>query len=153
MRNTAAVLVMALLCGALGALFFVPAHSDSPYVREDIRIPVPDGHYSIALTILRPRGDGPFGALVLNHGVGEDERERFLESPALLAQAASAFVARGYAVIMPLRRGFGETGGPFAEDAASAAVRTTGAASVQRPGTCSRPTNSRASCRTSIRTG
>src|SRR5262249_59811277 len=88
--------VLALLCAALGALFIAPARSDSPYVRDDVRIPVADGHYSLALTILRPRGEGPFGAIVLNHGVGEGARERFLESPTLFIQAASAFVSRGY---------------------------------------------------------
>ena len=116
-RTVWAGLVLGLLCAVLGVLVLAPAHNASPYVREDIRIPVADGHYSLALTILRPRGDGPFGAVVLNHGVGEGARERFLESPTLFIQAASAFVARGYAVIMPLRRGFGETGGAFAEDA------------------------------------
>lgn len=117
MRGSWVGLVLALLCAALGALLLVPPSSDSPYVRDDIRIPVADGHYSLAVTILRPRGDGPFGAIVLNHGVGEGVRDRFLESPTLFIQAAGAFVARGYAVVMPLRRGFGETGGAFAEDA------------------------------------
>lgn len=110
-------LVIALLCAAMGALFLAPARSDSAYVRDDIRIPVADGHYSLAVTILRPRGEGPFGAIVLNHGANADPRQRFLESPTLFIQAASAFVARGYVVVMPLRRGFGETGGAFAEDA------------------------------------
>ena len=110
-------LVAALLCAALGTLLLTPSRNDSPYVRDDVRIPVADGHYSLALTILRPRGDGPFGAIVLNHGVGEGARERFLESPTLFIQAASAFVSRDYVVVMPLRRGFGESGGEFAEDA------------------------------------
>jgi dienelactone hydrolase len=109
------------LSAALFCLFLIPSGgADSPYVREDIRVPVPEGHYSLAVTILRPRGDGPFGAVILNHGVGE-ERDRFLESPDLFIQAAGAFVQRGYAVIMPLRRGFGETGGVFAEDAGECA--------------------------------
>ena len=116
-RNGPVGLILALLGAAIGALLLAPAHSDSPYVRDDIRIPVPERHYSLALTILRPRGDGPFGAIILNHGVGEDARDRFLESPTLFIQAASAFVALGYVVVMPLRRGFGETGGAFAEDA------------------------------------
>src|SRR5258706_3054735 len=120
-RIGAAGLVLALLWTAFGALLLAPAHKDSAYlgdnIRDDIRIPAADGHYSLALTILRPRGDGPFGAIVLNHGVGGGERERFLESPALFIQAARAFVKRDYVVVMPLRRGFGETGGEFAEDA------------------------------------
>ena len=39
----------------------------------------------------------------------------------MLLHTAAAFAQRGYAVVMPLRRGFGATGGEFAED----------------PGTCS----------------
>jgi hypothetical protein len=37
-------------------------------VQEDIRIPAGNGRYSIAATILRPEGAGPYGAIVLNHG-------------------------------------------------------------------------------------
>jgi len=119
----AARLVIVVLSVALGVLLVAPRHDRSPYLRDDIRIPVPEGHYSLAVTIVRPRGDGPFGAIVLNHGVGVGAVERFLESPTLLIQAASAFVSRGYVVVMPLRRGFGETGGAFAES----------------PGECSNP--------------
>jgi dienelactone hydrolase len=123
MGTMAARLILLVLSLALGALLVWPSSSKSPYVRDDIRIPVPDGHYSLAVTILRPRGEGPFGAIVLNHGVGVGAYERFVESPTLLIQAASAFVSRGYAVVMPLRRGFGETGGAF----------------VESPGECSNP--------------
>lgn len=44
---------------------------------------------------------------------------REAESPALFLHTATAFAQRDYAVFMPLRRGFGATGGPFAEDAGS----------------------------------
>src|SRR5688572_13755193 len=121
MRSMRVLWILVLWCAALGGLAFVPAQNASPYVRDDIRIPVADGHQSLALTIIRPRGEGPFGAVILNHGVGQGARERFLESPTLLIQAAGAFVSRGYAVIMPLRRGFGETGGAFAENAGTCA--------------------------------
>ena len=40
-----------------------------------------------------------------------------------MINAASVFARRGYVVVMPLRRGFGATGGEFAED----------------PGTCANP--------------
>ncbi|HEX6318119.1 MAG TPA: prolyl oligopeptidase family serine peptidase [Burkholderiales bacterium] len=88
-------------------------------VEEHIRIPALGGRYTIATTILRPAGPGPFGAIVLNHGVPLTARERERESAALLRPAAEVFAERGYAVIMPLRRGFGATGGWFAEDAGS----------------------------------
>ncbi|HEX6267245.1 MAG TPA: alpha/beta hydrolase [Burkholderiales bacterium] len=86
-------------------------------VQERLRIPGPGGRYTIATTVLRPQGQGPFGAIVLNHGVALSADARRNESAALLMPAAEVFAERGYAVIMPLRRGFGATGGWFAEDA------------------------------------
>ena len=73
--------------------------------------------------MLRPEGQGPFGAVVLNHGVSASARERARESSDLLINAAAVFARRGYVVVMPLRRGFGATGGEMAED----------------PGSCSNP--------------
>jgi dienelactone hydrolase len=109
--------VLAALCAILVGLIHAPNAVQARFLREDIRIPVPGGHYTLAVTILRPSGQGPFGVLVLNHGVGRNLEERALESPDLLIHAAAAFVERGFAVVMPLRRGFGSTGGVFAEDA------------------------------------
>jgi dienelactone hydrolase len=88
-------------------------------VEENIRIPALSQRYTIAATILRPAGPGPFGAIVLNHGVPLTAAGRRRESADLLMPAAEVFAQRGYAVIMPLRRGFGATGGTFAEDAGS----------------------------------
>ncbi len=91
-------------------------------VREDVRIAAAGG-YDIDATIIRPQGPGPFGAVVLNHGFSADEKERQSESWQAFAAVAPVFARRGYAVIMPIRRGFGTTGGELAED----------------PGSCLRP--------------
>ena len=89
-------------------------------VQEEVRIPARNGGYHIAATIVRPAGPGPYGAVVLNHGVPGSEKERLNESPAAdFAIAAPVFARRGYVVVMPMRRGFGLTGGEFAEDAGS----------------------------------
>jgi dienelactone hydrolase len=88
-------------------------------VQEQVRILAPSGRYTIAATIVRPQGPGPFGAIVLNHGVPITAEARERETAQLLMPAAQVFAERGYAVIMPLRRGFGATGGWFAEDAGS----------------------------------
>ena len=86
-------------------------------IQEDVRIPTRGG-YDVAATILRPEGKGPFGVVVLNHGVPGSAEERQSESAAADFNAsAPVFARRGYVVVMPLRRGFGATGGPFAEDA------------------------------------
>src|SRR3954467_15541280 len=91
-------------------------------IEEKVRIPSPNGR-AIAATILRPDAPGPFGAIILNHGVSASARERARESSDLLINAAAVFARRGYVVVMPLRRGFGATGGDMAED----------------PGSCSNP--------------
>jgi dienelactone hydrolase len=91
-------------------------------IEERVRIPTANGG-TLAATILRPEAQGPFGAVILNHGVSASARERARESSDLLINAAAVFARRGYVVVMPLRRGFGATGGDMAED----------------PGSCSNP--------------
>ena len=116
---------IALLC-ALLAPALASAMDESYYgprlIEEQVRIPAQAG-YEIATTVLRPDGNGPYGVVVLNHGVSASARERARESSELLISAASVFARRGYVVVMPLRRGFGATGGSMAED----------------PGSCSNP--------------
>jgi dienelactone hydrolase len=114
------IALVAVLTLAIGNL----AYAQSGFVGvklidEDIRIPVSKGNYSIAAKVLRPEGPGPYGAVILNHGAAVSAEERRTESPELLLQTASHFAHRGYVVVMPLRRGFGATGGEFAEDAGS----------------------------------
>jgi dienelactone hydrolase len=106
-----------------GALFAGSAHADLDpeffgprLISEDVQIAAPGG-YELAATILRPVGRGPFGAVVLNHGVAGSDEERARESSDIFMATASVFARRGYVVVMPLRRGFGATGGAMAEDA------------------------------------
>ena len=121
----AAMLLCALLTGFVATA--ARAQEEHGYygprlIEEQVRIPAAGG-YEVATTILRPEGNGPFGVVVLNHGVSASARERARESSDLLISAASVFARRGYVVVMPLRRGFGATGGAMAED----------------PGTCANP--------------
>src|SRR5438045_302808 len=121
-----AVLLAAALVAGLGA-GAAQAQEDHAYygprlIEERVRIALESGR-TIAATTLRPEGQGPFGAVILNHGVSASARERARESSDLLINAAAVFARRGYVVVMPLRRGFGATGGDMAED----------------PGSCSNP--------------
>lgn len=125
-RGLAAIAVAASALIAGLAAPSATAQEDHAYfgprlIEERVRIPGPRG--SIAATVLRPEGQGSYGAVVLNHGVSASARERARESSDLLINAAAVFARRGYVVVMPLRRGFGATGGEMAED----------------PGSCSNP--------------
>lgn len=112
--------LVALLAVSVWALgFAVEPPPASRFVQSEVRIPAYGGRTTLAVTILRPRGNGPFGAVILNHGTPPTAAARRQESPALLMHAAAAFASRGYAVVMPLRRGFGATGGYFAENPGS----------------------------------
>src|SRR5882672_2443342 len=117
----------ALLGALVGLLsFFIgeAAYAQFGASSEDVRIPVATGNYSIAARSIRPEGgSGRFGAVVLNHGVAGTRAERMRESPDQLLAAATIFAQHGYVVVLPLRRGFGATGGDYAED----------------PGPCSNP--------------
>jgi dienelactone hydrolase len=114
--------LVAFFSWAIGNVAFAQGGAAQFGVRlleDDVRIPARNGHYSIAAKIVRPDGAGPYGAIVLNHGAPVSAEERRLESPEMLSHTAAIFARRGYVVVMPLRRGFGATGGDFAEDAGS----------------------------------
>jgi len=115
--------ILGALVGLLSFFIGEAAYAQFGVSTEDVRIPVADGSYSISVRIVRPQGEGRFGAVVLNHGVAGTRAERMRESPDQLLDAASVFARHGYVVVLPLRRGFGVTGGDYAED----------------PGPCSNP--------------
>jgi dienelactone hydrolase len=112
--------LVAMLCWAIGNMAYAREETTGVrLVEEEIRIPVSSANYTLAAKIVRPEGPGPYGAIVLNHGSPVSVEERRSESPDFLVHTAAVFARRGYVVVLPLRRGFGATGGEFAEDAGS----------------------------------
>ena len=70
-----------------------------------------DDDTSLQTTVFRPNGAGPFPLLVINHGKdagapSQQSRDRFIVM-------ATAFVKRGYAVLVPMRQGFAGSGGVY----------------------------------------
>src|ERR1051326_2413118 len=73
--------LVAALCWVIGNLAYAQEETSGVrLVDEDVRIPVNNGNYTIAARILRPDGDGPYGAVVLNHGAAVSAEERRTES-------------------------------------------------------------------------
>ncbi len=69
--------------------------------------------------ICRPAGDTPARVVVINHGSPVNAADRLTRQPtACDNEAVRWFVDRGFIAVMGLRRGFGATGGAFAETAA-----------------------------------
>jgi dienelactone hydrolase len=122
-KGRAVLRLLAWLCLCFTGTVLAEENLGPRLVQEEVRIPALGGKYSVAATVLRPEGVGPFGAVILNHGTPGSASGRARESADLLINSASVFARRGYVVVLPLRRGFGATGGEFAED----------------PGTCANP--------------
>jgi dienelactone hydrolase len=73
---------------------------------------VPAGGFTepeLEVTVYRPPGAGPFPVLVINHGrANGNAKFQPRYRPAL---AAREFVQRGWAVVVPMRQGFSQSGG------------------------------------------
>jgi len=85
-------------------LWWVPVQ---PYSDGDTR-------FLLETMLYRPAGPGPFPLVTINHGVPGDKRRLRATEPAYQT-AAHWWIARGYAVAVPLRRGIGRSQGEFAE--------------------------------------
>ena len=74
---------------------------------------VPFGAYGIMLetTLFKPPGGGPFPLVVINHG--KSAGNTVFQPRARYTVAAREFVRRGYAVAIPMRRGFSKSGGAY----------------------------------------
>ncbi len=79
-----------------------------------VRIPGPGGTTMIA-TVMRPLGETRQPLVVINHGSPADGAQRAKMALPRYATLSSWFLARGYVVALPLRRGYGDTGGKWAE--------------------------------------
>jgi dienelactone hydrolase len=85
-----------------------------------LRIPMtvsrPGGVQRLTLeaTLYRPKGPGPFPLVVLSHGTSRNPKER--QGKRLRYDAQSwEFVSMGFAVVIPMRRGYGHSEGDYAE--------------------------------------
>jgi dienelactone hydrolase len=79
-------------------------------------IPLPGERLLMHAVLLRPAGPGPFPLAVINHGSSQSSMLRAEFTPSLYEHVSRWFLERGFAVILPVRPGHGETGGPFFED-------------------------------------
>lgn len=77
-------------------------------LREAVHsIPVADTGQSIVVTSFRPRGDGPFPWIVLSHGTAVTREANLAIGRNRNLPVTSEWVRRGYAVLVPIRRGYG----------------------------------------------
>ena len=64
---------------------------------------------SLEVTLFKPDGDGPFPVVVINHGKAAMNNR--LQPRSRYSTVAIEFLRRGYAVVVPMRQGFSNSGG------------------------------------------
>ena len=114
-------LVRNVVLGVVVCLTWLPSLSVEQELQLDYRLNehlvfIPAGESGAALmetTVFQPNGPGPFPLLIINHGKDavaprQQQRERFIVM-------ATAFVKRGYAVMVPMRQGFSNSTGRYRE--------------------------------------
>jgi dienelactone hydrolase len=100
---------------ALALLALTFAGEASAQTREQvIRIPTVGG-VSMLATVMRPPGEQRRPLAIINHGSPAIAWQRPAMVPPRYEPLSSWFVERGYVVVLPLRRGYGDTGGEWAE--------------------------------------
>ncbi len=102
-----------------------PAFAQSPGLQgaegskmreQEWRIPAAGGSPLMIATVFRPPGDGRAPLAVINHGSPDNSAMRPTMKRPQFTALATYFVSYGYVVVLPLRRGYGATGGRWAED-------------------------------------
>ena len=103
-----------ILAALLVFVFVWPAGAQDGHREQIVRLPGPGGA-TLLVNVARPPGDARQPLVVINHGSPADGSQRARMTPPRFATLSSWFLARGYVVALPLRRGYGESGGGWAE--------------------------------------
>ena len=92
--------------------------------REELHIPMAAaGARGLEALLVRPDAPGKFPLVLLSHGTPRDPKTRKNKTPWAMFPQAVEFARRGWAAVVVMRRGYGESGGPY----------------VERTGSCSNP--------------
>jgi dienelactone hydrolase len=117
---------LVLLCTGFGAAAQTP-HRAGPEgaptgaLREQVWwVPMalprePNKIVHLETTVYRPDGAGPFPLVVLNHGAPRKPEERRSSPRQRYFDQSRWFVGRGYAVVIPMRRGYARSEGDYME--------------------------------------
>jgi dienelactone hydrolase len=90
------------------------------FVREDMRIAMPAaGPRGLEALLVRADEPGRHPLVLINHGSPRAASERPEMTPRGLLPEAIEFARRGFAAAIVMRRGYGDSGGGFAEDRGS----------------------------------
>ncbi len=110
----------ALLCALAGCAAVQPSAVADPALRDQVvAVPFTDAQgqpVRIQARLCRPGGNAPARLVVINHGSPASAADRpGMQVGRCESEPARWFLERGFVVMFPLRRGYGATGGAWAE--------------------------------------
>ena len=94
------------------ALSFTACQADETVPVQAVKIPQHGAlgrTYELSTLVFLPPGNGPFPVVIVNHGKAPGAARR--QPDAMFPPAEKVFTARGYAVVVPTRAGFGTSSG------------------------------------------
>lgn len=96
---------------------------------EIVSIVVPDegifgGDVSMRAEVYKPAGAGPFPVLIFSHGRSAQRAERAALEHPILKGHVKYWLGKGFAIVAPIRVGYGPTGGPDRENSGAHFTRT-----------------------------
>jgi dienelactone hydrolase len=118
-----------LLVVAALALAFVPAAAQTTSVYNKRHVTFKSGDLTLAGYVYKPAGDGPFPAVLWNHGSEPDPGGR-----AEFDSVAAIFVPAGFVVFAPMRRGHSDSEGEYIRDSIEHESSASGPAAGMRLG-------------------
>lgn len=106
----------AFLTASLAAATLVSAAAQDLVVSE-FRIPTPSsGRKGLEAVMIRPNDHAPHPLALITHGTPRDGAEVKDMTPLRFLPQAREFARRGWTAVVVMRRGFGDSGGSYAED-------------------------------------
>jgi dipeptidyl aminopeptidase/acylaminoacyl peptidase len=107
----AALLAILVACAAMA-----PAHA-AEFHSEDLRIPLAaSGSLGLEALLIRPVGVQRYPLALISHGAPREAIARAAMSPYGSYRQAVEFAQRGFAALIVMRRGYGNSGGEYAEN-------------------------------------
>jgi dienelactone hydrolase len=97
-----------LLLGVYMCLVAAAGHSQSPANSSYTEVFYPSGNLRLHAYLYKPNGDGPFPVVIYNHGSRSGRPRR----PEPNEYIGSLLTRAGYVVLIPERRGYGDSDGP-----------------------------------------
>lgn len=93
------------------------------YHREELRIPFAGNSRGLEAVLIRPSGDKRYPLALISHGAPRDAAQRRRMSPNGFYRQAVEFARRGFAALVVMRRGYGNSEPGYAEDSGRCGAR------------------------------